>query len=235
VDEKYKGMLMSRFYTDYCYTDRRTKAKYVWLKYGSILDGCVLDVGADERYLKQCLPEGTEYMGIGLEGHPDQQVDLEKENIPFPNSSFDCVLCLDVLEHLDNIHDVFDELCRVTRQYVIISLPNPWASFIHVLCFGTNHVDKPMKFYGLPPDKPEDRHKWFFSNQEAMKFVSYRAARNGMEVLQIDNYTPGGNNCWLKRLLRRAAGVVLQRTSGVHVSDLYAGTLWVVLEKRDQS
>jgi SAM-dependent methyltransferase len=227
-------MLMSRFYTDYCYIDRRTKAKYVWLKYGSILKGRILDVGADERYLKQYLPEGIEYWGIGLGGNPDQQVDLEREEIPFPDSSFDCTICLDVLEHLDNIHGVFDELCRVSRQYVIISLPNPWASFVHILLFGSNHLDQPMKFYGLPPEKPEDRHKWFYSNEEAEKFVSYRAARNGMRVIHIDNYKAVSKDRLLKRLLRSLAARILLRRSGLALKNIYAGPLWAVLEKCDQ-
>ncbi|GAG42554.1 unnamed protein product, partial [marine sediment metagenome] len=68
----------------------------------------------DECHLKQHLDEGASYWGIGLGEHLDQQVNLEKEKIPFPENSFDCVLCLDVLEHLEHIHQVFDELCRVT-------------------------------------------------------------------------------------------------------------------------
>jgi hypothetical protein len=135
------------FHTDYQYTDRETKAKYVWLKYQSILKGHILDVGADQCYLKQYLPEDTDYWGIGLGGDLDQQVDLENEKIPFPDNSFDCVLCLDVLEHLENIHDVFDELCRVSRLFLIISLPNAWSDFYHVLRFGNYRPNQPMKFY----------------------------------------------------------------------------------------
>jgi SAM-dependent methyltransferase len=132
------------FHTKYEYKDRETKAKYVWLKYRPILKGKILDVGADECYLRQYLDNPASYLGIGLGGNPDQKVDLERESIPFPDNSFGCVLCLDVLEHLDNIHKVFDELCRVSRRYVVISLPNPWASFWSILRSGGYQPDQPM-------------------------------------------------------------------------------------------
>jgi len=219
------------FHTNYRYTDRRTKAKYVWLKYKPILKGRILDVGADKGYLKEYLSEEAEYLGIGLEG-PDRKVNLEKENLPFPDNTFDCVLCLDVLEHLENIHEVFDELCRVTRRYVIISLPNPWADFWHMLCYGDYRPGQPMKFYGLPLEPPDDRHKWFFSNEEAEKFILYKAVKNKMRVIQIDNYGMGSEGRGWRRLLRVLARTILLR-SDLNLRNLYAGTLWVVLEKEN--
>ena len=56
---------MRRFHTDFRYTDRETKARYVWLKYQRILTGRILDVGADECYLRDYLDERAEYLGIG--------------------------------------------------------------------------------------------------------------------------------------------------------------------------
>jgi len=216
-----------RFQTDYRYTDRETKAQYVWLKYQPILrDRKILDVGTDECHLKQHPDEEASYWGIGLGGHPDQEVDLEKEGIPFPDNSFDCVLCLDVLEHLENIHRIFDELCRVTRHHVIISLPNPLGLLYHRLRFGDYLPGQLTKFYGLPFEPPPDRHRWFFSNEEAEKFILYRAGLNGMRVLQMDNYGMGGEPTrW-----RRLACFILFRHD-FNLKNLYAGTLWAVLEK----
>lgn len=218
-----------KFQTDYYYTDRETKAKYVWLKYRSILKGRILDVGADEGYLKKYLPAETDYWGIGLGGHPDQVVNLEKEKIPFPEHSFDCVLCLDVLEHLDNIHEIFDELCRVSRAHVIISLPNPWAGFLGMLRAGHYRPDQPMKFYGLPPEPPEDRHKWFFSHEEAKNFVLHRALKNNMRVLQMDAYH--GMKNW-KRRLRNLAIMTLLRNK-LSNENLHEAILWAVLQRKD--
>jgi len=215
------------FHTDYQYTDRETKAKYIWLKYQSILRGRkILDVGADECYLKQHIDDEASYWGIGLGGNPDQQVDLEKEKIPFTDGSFDCVLCLDVLEHLDNIHEVFNELCRVTQRYVIISLPNPTRSLYSRLRFGDYRPGKLTKHYGLPLEPPQDRHKWFFTYEEAEKFVIYRTGLNNMRVVQIDCEGVSREQSRLKLLAR----VVLFRRD-LNPKNLHGGPMWAVLEK----
>ncbi len=221
-----------KFQTDYLYTDRETKAQYVWRKYQSLLNGRILDVGADECYLKHYLPKGAEYIGIGLGGTPDYRVDLEKESIPFGDNSFDCVLCLDVLEHLENIHEVFDEVCRVTGKNVIIALPNPWNSLLNSWKNGEYRPGQPIKYYGLPVEKPIDRHKWFFSIEEAENFIRYRAEKNQMHIIQMDS----GGTAFRKSLydtLRFVTYLFLFRglKTNTQIKNTSAGTLWVVLEK----
>jgi hypothetical protein len=220
------------FQTDFVFTDRESKARYVWLKYRSILENSsILDVGADECTLKLHLPESASYWGIGLGGHPDQQVNLEKEKIPFPDNSYDCVLCLDVLEHIENIHEVFDELCRVSRKYVVVSLPNAWATFYGMLRFKEYEPGRATKFYGLPVEPPEDRHKWFFSADEAKRFVEYRAAKNKMTIVQTDLQATGDEiGRGFRYRLRKLARNFLFRKD-LKVNNLYDGTLWVVLQK----
>ncbi|MBW1676055.1 MAG: methyltransferase domain-containing protein [Deltaproteobacteria bacterium] len=209
------------------YRDRQTKAKYVWLKYHSILRGRrILDIGADKCYLKQHLDEEASYWGIGFGGGPDQEVNLEQGKIPFPEHSFDCILCLDVLEHLEQIHQIFDECCRVTHQHVIISLPNPLGILYSRLRFGDYRPGQFTKFYGLPFEPPPDRHRWFFSYEEAEKFILYRGGLKGMRVLQMEPEGMGGEPTRLKRLAR----MVLFRKD-LNPKNLYAGTLWAVLEK----
>lgn len=219
------------FRTEYRYTDRATKARYVWIKYQSILSGRILDVGADACYLRQHLPPKTDYCGIGLGEQVDRTVNLEKQLIPFPDSSFDCALCLDVLEHVDNIHALFDDLCRVSRRFVIISLPNAWLDFYNMLRNGEYRPGQPMKFYGLPVEPPPDRHKWFFSADEAKAFVLHRAAKNNMRIVQMEHEAWDIEGVGLKGMVRTWARKILIRPS-LRVENLYAGTLWAVLEKQ---
>jgi hypothetical protein len=222
------------FQTDYIFVDRETKAKYVWLKYQSILErASILDVGADECHLRKHLPHSAKYWGIGLGGNPDQQVDLEKEKIPFPNRSYDCVLCLDVLEHIENIHEVFDELCRVSSKYVIVSLPNAWRDFYAMLRSGEHKPGQALKFYGLPLERPVDRHKWFFSNDEARFFVQHRAAKNNMIITQMDNQdVQREDDRPFMRYWRELARDFLFRKD-LKMDNLYTGNLWAVLERND--
>lgn len=229
-----------RFSTGFWYSDRQTKACYVWQKYQSVLNGRILDVGADECFLRDHLPPDAGYVGIGLSGNPDRRVDLEKEKIPFNDNSFDCVLCLDVLEHTENIHEVFDELCRVSGRYVIVSLPNPWNTLFASLASRGNRAGQPMKYYGLPPEKPSDRHKWFFSVTDAEGFIRYRAGKNGMDIVQLDygremqddaGFT-GKNKKILRFPVAKYIGAWFLKLRYDDLEpNLSAGSVWAVLEK----
>jgi 2-polyprenyl-3-methyl-5-hydroxy-6-metoxy-1,4-benzoquinol methylase len=57
-------------------------------------------------------------------------VDTRLENVydlPFDAGEFDLVLCLEVLEHLEDPEDALTELGRVSRKHVVISVPHePW-------------------------------------------------------------------------------------------------------------
>ena len=227
--KKLKREMIMQLHTDFKYTSREDKPEYVWRKYREILQGRILDVGADECGLKKFLPVEVEYTGIGLGGSVEVEIDLEKEKLPYVDNSFDCVLCLDVLEHLDNIHEVFDELCRVTRKYLIISLPNPWASFMGMLRGGYyKYTELPMKFYNLQTDPPQDRHKWFYGVHEAERFLKKRGRMKGMEVLPRDRENADINR---KRLLYRMA-LKLVVHKDIDVNSLLCGSVWAVLVKK---
>lgn len=45
-------------------------------------------------------------------------------NLQHSDSSFDCVILLEVLEHLDDYEKALEELFRVSNKYVLISVPN---------------------------------------------------------------------------------------------------------------
>lgn len=62
----------------------------------------------------------------------DIDIDLEPEvisalpHLPFSENSFDAVLCAQVLEHLpfEKLDEALAELARVTKDFVVISVPN---------------------------------------------------------------------------------------------------------------
>lgn len=57
-------------------------------------------------------------------------VDVGRESVldlPFADASFDLVLCLEVLEHIDKPDAALVELSRVSAEHVLISVPHePW-------------------------------------------------------------------------------------------------------------
>ena len=165
------------------YTDRKGKAQYIADKYAAILIGTVLDVGCDEAPLRKLVHQPFRYVGVDIRPGSDVVLDLDKDPLPFPDRHFDTVLCTDVLEHLERCHAVYDELCRVAKNRVVVSLPNPlW----NLLCAAFDGRGGRLKYYGLPVEPPPDRHRWFFGHEEAVEFLRGRAHLNGFEVEQID-------------------------------------------------
>lgn len=63
-------------------------------------------------------------------------------NLPFEDSEFDCVMAYEVLEHLpfDDFSKAISELNRVSRKYVLISLP--YSSFYLELLLRFPFIDK---------------------------------------------------------------------------------------------
>lgn len=54
-----------------------------------------------------------------------QKFTSDMTSIPCPNASFDCVTCLQVIEHLpyDRYQPSLSELARVARRYIVIGVP----------------------------------------------------------------------------------------------------------------
>ena len=158
--------------TEYvAFETRLSRTKFVVKRYDKFLKGSVLDVGCYEAPLRSML-SGVVYMGIDIAGEPDQIVDLESvETLPFDEAQFQCVICIEVLEHLDAFHRVFNELIRVSSRYVIVSLPNCWCSARRQIEKGKGSISH----YGLPVERPLDRHKWFINISQAKEFFVSKA------------------------------------------------------------
>lgn len=133
------------------------------------LTGSILDVGSRENVIKKTL--GLDASLVDKNSASTEPLDLEAGKLPFADGEFDTVVCLDTLEHLDSLHTVVRELLRVARGRVIISLPNCWRkTFVQML-----RGRSTQQAYGLPPERPMDRHKWFFNSEEIEDFFFYQA------------------------------------------------------------
>lgn len=203
------------------FTDRAVRSRYIAERFTSYLSGTVLDVGCDKAVLKRLLPS-LDYTGIDIDGAPDLRLDLEQvDKLPFPDGAFHCVVCSDVLEHLNNLHHMFGELVRVANRYLILSLPNNWCVARVPIERGSGSFGK----YGLPVEPPKDRHKWFFSLTEAAAFIDGQTARYPLSI--VERVASEKPRPLLIRVARRCRYPSLER-----YLNRYAHTLWVVLEKR---
>jgi SAM-dependent methyltransferase len=203
------------------YYSRQERAAYTVAQFGRYLAGSVLDVGSGGAGLCALLAHGVS-VDISPAAQPDALVNLEQGGLPFATGAFETTVCTDVLEHLDNIHQVFAELARVSRRFILISLPNNWLPAREAIRAG-----KPgsLKYYGLPLDYPSDRHRWFFSYSEAERFLRGMARRYNLDVEVIQPYF--GKRNQLKFHLLAPFWSRHRRC------DRYATSLWCVLAKRD--
>jgi SAM-dependent methyltransferase len=198
---------------------REDRSQFIARRFGPILRGRLLDVGCDRAHLRRLIPS-LDYVGIDIGGEPDRVVNLERERIPFPDASFDAVVCSDVLEHLDNLHVNFGELMRVCRGHAVISLPNNWANARRRIERGHGQIG----YYGLPAEAPEDRHKWFFGFSEAADFFQAQTSRYPFELTELFGIEKPrlGLLRWGRRL----------RYSTEAYANRYAHSVWAVFRRR---
>src|SRR5688500_9155025 len=85
----------------------------------------VLDVGCRNCEAENVIPKGVEYFGndlfqnaAGSVAHVGDALTLEF------GRTFDCVIALDVVEHVDDPHGLMDKLASLAERYLLVSLPN---------------------------------------------------------------------------------------------------------------
>lgn len=163
------------------FDSRQDRPRFFSERFGGAMKGRLLDVGCDAAVLREFVG-ADRYTGIDISEAADIRCNLmEADRLPFEDGAFDVVTCTDVLEHLENLHAIFDELIRVSSRHVLISLPNNWNSGRRQLRRGKGGI----AHYGLPVEKPVDRHRWFFSLLEARDFLVAGAARHGLEIEEL--------------------------------------------------
>lgn len=187
------------------------------------LTGDVLDVGCDAKYVSDFVH--GRYVGVDIAGSPDLRVNVEI-GLPFQDKTFDTVLAFDILEHLDCIYSAFTELCRVSRSYVIVGLPNMYEwHFRFLFMSGKNISGK----YGLCIDPPVDRHRWLFNLDNAERFLRQRADKHGFTVIEeaIGYYK-------YRKLFAKFMTVIGRRLSP-HRASFFAYYYFVVLARKDHA
>ena len=91
----------------------------------------VLDIGARDGGLRGFLAPGVKYQGIDIAPEfagPDVLIQDISNGIPFPDSAYDFVFCIEVLEHVPNPYGTLGEIHRVLKPggVLVLSVPNPY-------------------------------------------------------------------------------------------------------------
>ena len=129
------------------------------------------DLGCRTMDLKPLLLGCHNYIGTDLvPGKDVVQCNLEKGLPEFETNSYDVVVALDVLEHLENCHALLEDMMRVARKTVYISLPNMYYLSFRLQFLFKGHLSGK---YAFPVEKILDRHRWVLSFSEAVEFIDH--------------------------------------------------------------
>ena len=97
----------------------------------------ILDVGCGEGFSLNKLNENN--IGEKLEGidYSKEAISIGKKlfpnlllkqgsiyDLPYKDNTFDLVLCTEVLEHLENPKKGLQEILRMSKKYILVSVPN---------------------------------------------------------------------------------------------------------------
>jgi len=138
--------------------------------------GDVLDVGCGEMPFRGMLPAGVRYVGIDVPQattfgmtRSDAIVAFDGSHIPFPDGSFDHILCTEVLEHAEHPQMLISEMRRVLRPGGSLIATVPFSARVH-------HA-------------PHDHHRFTPFRLAAMTaaFASVRIAPRGDDLAVIAN------------------------------------------------
>jgi len=113
----------------------------------------VLDLGCGGGFMSEALAaRGAKVIGIDVSagaigiakrhaassGLPIRYLVASGEDLPLPDASVDCVVCVDVLEHVRSLDQVLDEISRVLRPggvFLFDTINRTWlARFVIVFC-----------------------------------------------------------------------------------------------------
>jgi 2-polyprenyl-3-methyl-5-hydroxy-6-metoxy-1,4-benzoquinol methylase len=152
--------------------------QFVARKLGKLNNQIILDIGCRDQVFKKSLLGNFEYIGVDY--------DTENENTEFINHNLeqglpkqigkiDIINAMDVLEHVENIHDIFNECLEKSEQKVAIALPNmAYYKFRLAFLFSGEISGK----YIFHSKKIIDRHRWFTTYYNNINFVKTNTPKN---------------------------------------------------------
>jgi SAM-dependent methyltransferase len=203
-----------------------SRAHFVLGELRPFLNGSILDVGSGDTAPLFRAELGPSYHALDLTGtyklkdanSVDVDVDLETGHLPYGGCSYDVDLCTDVLEHVDNIHEVYAELFRIARRTVIVSLPNNWPGFLWSHLAGRNVTHSAGYGLSAQPKPLGQRHKHFFNLEEGSDFLVNARSPEFRVVRYYALYEPGSDGLLFftprfGKYLRRAGAVTLERAT----------------------
>jgi 2-polyprenyl-3-methyl-5-hydroxy-6-metoxy-1,4-benzoquinol methylase len=154
------------------------RSQFVARKLGKLNNKIVLDIGCRDQIFKKSLQGNFKYIGIDYDPEIDHSefINHNLENgLPKQLGKIDIINAMDVLEHVENIHDIFNECFKKSEQKIAIALPNmAYYKFRLTFLFSGEISGK----YIFHSKKIIDRHRWFTTYYNNINFVKTNTPKN---------------------------------------------------------
>jgi SAM-dependent methyltransferase len=145
----------------------------------------ILDVGCRNCALKPYVSELARYEGVDLYQNPSGSVthvlDVSK-GLPFPDETFDYVVALDLVEHLDDFGGALDDLVRITRRKTLVMLPNLAHLLFRLRFLRSGYLSGK---YELKYEQGQDRHRWVTTLSQTDQYMRTFAQHRGLALQTI--------------------------------------------------
>ena len=152
--------------------------QFVARKLGKLNNQIILDIGCRDQVFKKSLHGDFKYIGIDYDPENDDSefINHNLENgLPEQLGKIDIINAMDVLEHVENIHDIFSDCFKKSEQKIAIALPNmAYYKFRLTFLFSGEISGK----YIFHSKKIIDRHRWFTTYYNNINFVKTNTPKN---------------------------------------------------------
>ena len=152
--------------------------QFVARKLGKLNNQIILDIGCRDQIFKKSLLGDFKYIGIDYdpEKNDSEFINHNLENgLPEQLGKIDIINAMDVLEHVENIHDIFNACFKKSEQKIAIALPNmAYYKFRLTFLFSGEISGK----YIFHSKKIIDRHRWFTTYYNNINFVKTNTPKN---------------------------------------------------------
>jgi ubiquinone/menaquinone biosynthesis C-methylase UbiE len=183
--------------------------------------------GGGKRHLQKYLGPEQRVHEVDIVGDCDTKLNLDEiHRLPFDDDSFDTCCAFEVLEHLEHFHLICDEMYRVCKSTLFVSLPNSAVEMVSI-CRNQRFYNDPLengvysKFYGMPLKVPEDRHRWWLTFEDIIRYFVWFERANSCEVRF---FIPDSERTLKRRVFRMLVGHRLYLT-------LFCSTVWIRIQK----
>lgn len=152
----------------------------------------ILEIGIGNKKLTNYLKEygfNVTTCDYAEDLEPDKVADVR--NLPFEDNEFDAVVAFEVLEHIPflDFRNALKEIRRVSRQYVIISIPNSTSYIEWKIKFSIPKIRNKQSYFKLQipnflTKQGDSNHKWELNKKKfPIKKIRNEIFESGLKIL----------------------------------------------------